>query len=809
MSTEHSRLSAMVRTILGPAASMLAWVYLYLVALLGAWVLLTIAVTPWQPVVVTSGSMQPTLRAGDVLLTSEHPVELLAQRSIITFESPIEPGVLITHRVVAVESDGYITKGDANPTSDTDRIDPADVRGVGRLVVPLVGLPIVWAQDGNIGALVAWAVLTLAALAVALAGSRATRKLDRVDEGERESPVVEKAIRRVRILIGVMILSQFFLDSSRFDVQGADVQRWSLLGTSLGLLLVMNLVSLYGAQRNDPGATARLSLIQLIGDTVLVVILTTATGTSGIGWVLFALPIIEAAARFRLAGALLHWMVLTGITILARIWVLERTNPGSSVVIDDLEQVLDQLSVLLLVVIPGAHLAEQLLNEVLAQRRATVEALERGHMLHQTAETGHELNRLGVELFPTMVTSALELGFDHADVCVRLNDGSWQILAHGSASGSSSPLPAPGQPGSALRTEHLRLSEIAIEPDDPDQEAWERIHEAGLTLLARIIVARQEGTIVALRAASALESLRPGTVDALRLMCGQASVALQNERLLSQLREVHDELAHRVRHDSLTGLPNRAYFIDQLNQLVEEATNPQRRFAVLFIDLDGFKPINDRLGHDAGDALLENVSRRLETAAGGDALVARLGGDEFTVLIPDMSHHDDAEEIVERIHGALVQPYRIGRDSVSVGASIGMAFPEVGITGSELLRRADAAMYDAKSRESSPGFTIYHPQLDLAGQRRARLASEFQKALEAGELHVEYQPIVYASDARIAGAEALVRWQHRDLGPISPSTILDLAEGNGLTKELNRWIICRAANEAASWPLREDVPFFL
>ncbi|MDH3708162.1 MAG: signal peptidase I, partial [Acidimicrobiia bacterium] len=500
MNGELPRKMPKIGQLVGPAVSMLAWVYLYLAALLGGWVLLTILVTPWQPVVVTSGSMQPTLRPGDVLLTSEHPIDLLAQQSVITFRSQIDPDELITHRVVAVESDGYITKGDANPTSDTDRVEPEEVEGLGRLVVPVVGLPIVWAQDGNIGALVAWAVLTLAALAVALASSRAFHKDRRTQKADRGSPVVERAIRRVRLLIGVMILSQYFLDSSRFDVEGSDSQRLPLLLTSMGLLLVMNLVSLYGTQKDDPPTTARLSLIQLVGDTALVVVLTTATGTSGIGWVLFALPIIEAAARFRLAGALLHWMVLTGITIMARIWVLEGTDTGSNVVIDELEQVLDQLSVLLLVVIPGAHLAEQLLNEVLAQRRATAEAVERGRLLHQTAETGHELNRLGVELFPTMMTSALELGFDHADVCVRLDNGTWQVLAESAAESETSPLPPPGQLGSGLRDEHLTLSEISIDADDPDKHAWERVQRSGLSLLARIIVARNEGTIVALRA---------------------------------------------------------------------------------------------------------------------------------------------------------------------------------------------------------------------------------------------------------------------------------------------------------------------
>ncbi len=793
---------------LAPIVSMLAWIHVYIVAQLGLWVLLTIAMTGWDPVIITSGSMRPTLAVGDVVLVAEHPEdELLGQGSVLTYRD--STGGLVTHRVYATTEAEYITKGDANPTPDTDRVDPERVDGVGRLVIPFVGLPVVWAETGDVLALAAVTVMTVAAFAVAVTGARTSWR-ERVPMA-RGTAVAGRAVRSVRVLVGVIIVTQYLVDSERFGVDGVGLARWHLLALSLGLLSVLNAASVVASRRDDPALLNRVSILELIGDTILVVILTAATGTSGIGWVLFALPIIEAAARFRLTGALVHWMALTAITLVTRIWLLERSDVTGTALITELEKIVDQLSVLLLVAIPGAHLIEQLLGDVVTQRRATSDAVERGRLLEQVAEVGNEVNRLGSELASTMATAVVDLGFDKADVCMGSPSEGWSVLATANGDGVRFALPAPGSTGSTLRDQDLQHREAFIDTHDEDADDTIAVTAGGVTLLVRFVLSELDGAFVALRAGVAKRDRLPaGAIDALRLLSGQATVALQNDRLMNELHRAHERLERQARHDALTGLPNRAYFLERLNDVLSGATDPHRRHAVLFIDLDGFKPVNDRLGHDAGDVLLGAVASRLQgILEPTSSMVARLGGDEFTVLIEERIGTDTVDQVVDRIRQALNEPYRIGREVVEVGASIGVSYSEVGLNSAELLRRADAAMYSVKALPERVSIAEYDGELDAVDRRRARLISELVKAIDADELQLVYQPIVAVGSREIRGVEALLRWTHRDLGPIPTAAILELAESGGLVAELNRWVLGRAAIDIASWGITRNGDFFV
>jgi signal peptidase I len=799
----------LLRRLIQPLTGLLAWVYLYLLLLLAAWVCVATIATGWAPVVVTSGSMQPTLRPGDVLLLDDAPDEgLLAQRTVVTFRPADDPDSLVTHRIFAVGDDHYITKGDANPTPDTDPLPAGAVEGVGRLVIPLVGLPLLWAMEGNIAAMVAWAIATLGAITVAGVGFRSLWRRERRDRQDRQSPMAATAVRRVRTLIGAMIVSQFVIDASRFDIDGLGIARWQVMVTAISMLGLINAVSLKASRSGDPQRLSQASVFELLGDTVMVIFLTTATGTSGIGWVLFALPIIEAAARFKLAGALLHWMALTGIALASRIWMIERAAGSSTELIDELERMLDQLSVLLLVVIPGAHLVEQLTSDILAQRTATDEAVERGRLLQLVAETGREVNRLGVEVFSTILDAMTALGFDRADVSARVGDGDWNVLA--AVGDDPLPMPPPGSPGSAMRTRDLVHREACVTSDDPDDDDRLALTNSGSDLLVRMSVSERDDTQVALRATSRdRAALRPGAIEAMRLLCGQATVALQNEQLVSELREIHDEMEHQATHDSLTGLPNRASFVAQLARALDHAPDPSRRHAVLFLDLDGFKPVNDTLGHEAGDRLLEAIARRLESIVKKNGIIARLGGDEFTILLRPVPHPTIAEGVARDVQRALQSPFRIGDETVRVGTSIGIAYAEAGMGGPELLRRADAAMYAAKSRRGEIPSITYHPSLDEADRRRARMADEFVKALRSDELALHYQPLIDATTERVVGVEALLRWTHREHGPVKTESILQLAENGNLMVELNRWILKRAAIDTLSWAIPTSHDFFV
>jgi diguanylate cyclase (GGDEF)-like protein len=252
------------------------------------------------------------------------------------------------------------------------------------------------------------------------------------------------------------------------------------------------------------------------------------------------------------------------------------------------------------------------------------------------------------------------------------------------------------------------------------------------------------------------------------------SVSLENgslERSLNQLRTLERQLAHQAYHDSLTQLPNRSRFIDQ----VAEVANGHEDFAVLFVDLDDFKMVNDSLGHDAGDALLVEVGQRIGGCLRSGDLAARLGGDEFAVLLHPITGHGAAESTAARILSALTQPLTIFGNPVRVSASIGVAVGGPGSDVAELLRGADVAMYRAKAAgkgQSSSFQSAMHRDMML----RYQLLQDVQVAVERGELCVEYQPIVSLSNGMVNGVEALVRWDHPEHGRMTPELFIPLAE---------------------------------
>ena len=266
-----------------------------------------------------------------------------------------------------MESDGFVTKGDANPTPDASRVKADGVLGAGRLVVPIIGLPTVWAATGSLVPLGAWFVLVVGGLAYLMVlGMGSLKSGTHSARTSEEMPIAQQGIRRVRQLVAVLVLAQYLLDPTRLDVLGREDLQLAMLGGAIALLIGTNLL-VSVIPRTSP-LFSRLRFIELGIDTAVVVLFSTLTGTSGIGWVLFALPIIEAAVSFRLVGALTHWMLLTGITISGHIL----TSPlrAQSRMLKDLEEVLDQLSILFLVVVPAAYLAEQLIGDVKSQQRA-------------------------------------------------------------------------------------------------------------------------------------------------------------------------------------------------------------------------------------------------------------------------------------------------------------------------------------------------------------------------------------------------------------------------------------------------------
>ena len=252
--------------------------------------------------------------------------------------------------------------------------------------------------------------------------------------------------------------------------------------------------------------------------------------------------------------------------------------------------------------------------------------------------------------------------------------------------------------------------------------------------------------------------------------------------------------------DSLTGLPNRARFHDLLTAHVAACTSQHRTLAILVIDLDRFKLVNDTLGHAAGDLLLREVADRLRSVVAAQDVVARLGGDEFAVLKINIADRAEATAFAERLIEALGRPYLIGGQVADIGASIGLALAiEDGREPEELLRNADLALYKAKGAGKNV-VRSYDPQLGRQARERLELEADLRRALTAKALDVHFQPLVDTRSGQIVGAEALVRWSHPEKGMISPAEFIPLAEETGLILELGRAVLEATCKHALSWP---------
>jgi diguanylate cyclase (GGDEF)-like protein/PAS domain S-box-containing protein len=258
-------------------------------------------------------------------------------------------------------------------------------------------------------------------------------------------------------------------------------------------------------------------------------------------------------------------------------------------------------------------------------------------------------------------------------------------------------------------------------------------------------------------------------------------------------------LAHQALHDHLTGLPNRSLLLDRLSQAVARLGRADTRLGVLFFDLDHFKVINDSLGHDAGDRVLQAVAARVAGVLRPTDTLARLGGDEFVVVCEALEGPDDASAVADRIARALAPPIDEGEDELIVGASIGVV-----VTGDDhadpagLIRDADAAMYRAKEQGRGRA-ELFDEGMRVRVVGRLRQERALRRALQRDELRVHYQPVVSLPDLGVTGVEALVRWEHPERGLLAPAEFVPLAEETGLILELGDWVLAEACRQAAAW----------
>jgi diguanylate cyclase (GGDEF)-like protein len=464
------------------------------------------------------------------------------------------------------------------------------------------------------------------------------------------------------------------------------------------------------------------------------------------------------------------------------------------------------LGVTILDVAPGAIwlLAIPIVTVALAYRAYISERAK-----HETLEFLFESSRI-LQRTPELEASMVTL-LDHVRRMLRAELAEIVLTGH---SGSSAALRTTVGPGAAryvlvpttpdaLTARILRedRAQRLLEVGDADRDRSDglRLRDAVVTpvrsetrVLGVMLVANRTGDVT---------SFSEDDLRLLETLAGQAGVALENgqlERSVGQLVELRDQLHHQAFHDSLTGLANRALFVDRVKATLEAASGTLS--AVLFLDVDDFKVVNDSLGHAAGDGLLRKVALRIRGCLRADDLAARLGGDEFAILLADVETEHAAQLVVDRLLAAISAPMTIDGTEVVVRVSIGIAFStdEAGITADTLLRNADVAMYSAKARGKGCG-AVFSPQMHTAVLERHSLSADLAHAIARRELVLYYQPIVELVSGATVGFEALVRWNHPLRGLLDPGRFIGLAEETGAIADIGAWTIREACRQLDAW----------
>jgi len=331
--------------------------------------------------------------------------------------------------------------------------------------------------------------------------------------------------------------------------------------------------------------------------------------------------------------------------------------------------------------------------------------------------------------------------------------------------------------------------------DDRETDAVRRINKllgVGCTITVPLIQENVVWGMLAMGKDVAQRNYTNVEISLLELLATQLSSSVMRRNLL-------DKIHFQAFHDSLTKLPNRHMFESTLDRLVSKDIANQELFALMFLDLDGFKAVNDNQGHTVGDELLKSVSKRLAGCLHEKDLLARMGGDEFAVLLRGVKSRENAHAIALRLSNAIDQKFVVDKYNLKIGVSIGMSyFPDNGLTADDLLRNADFAMYKAKAEGNSSVHT-FNETMAVQYRKRVALESDLLSAIENKQFELHYQPKINLANNMVTGVEALLRWNHSEHGYISPDDFIPLAEEAGYITEIGKWVVNEAVRQNSIW----------
>lgn len=604
-------------------------------------------------------------------------------------------------------------------------------------------------------------------------------------------------MRRVRWLGSVFAIVQFWLYVPPAGLRVPfDLHRTGL--AFAGVLIAANLVSIAVEKRRSQ-SRRYLALGGLLCDAAVVgtVVWLFRFDTTSALWGLLIIPVLEAAVAAQMAGALSMWAGLVVFYVL-REW---DTANRFDYAVFEVPSVSFRMGIVLIVAATAGSLARSLTQEVHAQRAAKVESQQRARLLHGLALSSNALLEAQTRtdahaVWTAIIEATIDVGFDGASIIVPgpSGDDSTVVCGQGLPDGyvgTTEPMRT-GLAGDVW----TRAETVTVE----DYSNWAGVVPGmeGTSFGAAIAVPIRRG--LAVEAVLVAGYRRVGPIpkperECIELLAVHAGVALTNVAHSAERASYEARLTEMAYTDGLTSLPNREILLRRLDQLV--STPSGSGVAVLFIDIDRFKTVNDTLGHHGGDALLVELARRL-VAAAEPHLVTRFGGDEFIVLVEHCADADVARDVARHLITSLSEPIVVDDHEIVPSISVGVRWAGPGESDAGvLLRDADTAMYLAKQR-GRQRVEVFHPA-DMSAVPSLTMEGEMRRGLPAGEFHLHYQPVVSLRDGRIRGVEALLRWNHPTRGVVSPVDFIPVAEDSGFIVELGRWVLEEACRQAVAW----------